>query len=314
MGQGRIPLSLPCLSQGVIIVAIEKEYPGHPDLTGGGETPLHTHPGGGGASLVVSGTTVFTGDSPTSWTSLDLSGVIGANNFALVILQISATGDMDATAVRRRGDTAEYYNPSVEASAYGCALGHHDSTADLVLLCVTSEGGRIEWITENSMPATIKLIAYIKMPLVPESGINVGADPIDRIGSHAWDYTIVDKNNPANASGTLHSVKVYAAINLEGLIVGTFYPINGTTFKCRDSVAIGSVEAGAERTFTGLSITVVEGDYIGCYYTGGAIEMDQYLPFAGIWRITGEYIDPGDEAEYVFYDERALSLYGYGDI
>lgn len=29
-------------------MAIEKEYPGHPDLTGGGETLLHSHPGGAG--------------------------------------------------------------------------------------------------------------------------------------------------------------------------------------------------------------------------------------------------------------------------
>lgn len=26
---------------------VEKTYPGHPDLTGGGETDLHSHPGGG---------------------------------------------------------------------------------------------------------------------------------------------------------------------------------------------------------------------------------------------------------------------------
>ncbi|GAG95159.1 unnamed protein product [marine sediment metagenome] len=29
-------------------MGLEKEYPGHPDLTGGGETELHSHPGDGG--------------------------------------------------------------------------------------------------------------------------------------------------------------------------------------------------------------------------------------------------------------------------
>jgi len=35
---------------------MEKIYPGHPDLTGGGETPLHSHPGGGDGPTVKSGT------------------------------------------------------------------------------------------------------------------------------------------------------------------------------------------------------------------------------------------------------------------
>lgn len=37
-------------------MAVEKEYPGHPDLTSGGETLLHSHPGGGNGVNVKSGT------------------------------------------------------------------------------------------------------------------------------------------------------------------------------------------------------------------------------------------------------------------
>jgi len=38
-------------------MAVEKEYPGHKELTGGGETVLHSHPGGGAniKSGIVSG-------------------------------------------------------------------------------------------------------------------------------------------------------------------------------------------------------------------------------------------------------------------
>ncbi|GAI80200.1 unnamed protein product, partial [marine sediment metagenome] len=82
---------------------------------------------------------------------------------------------------------------------------------------------------------------------------------------------------------------------------------------CRDSVLIGDVEAGAERTFTELSITVVAGDYIGCYFTAGQIEAD-FVGFAGVWGIAGEYIDPDDETEYTLAAGDAISLYGYGDI
>ena len=114
----------------------------------------------GGSTFTVSGAEVFSGTSPTSWTDLDLSGTIGANS-ALVILAISSGVDMNALAVRKNGDTDEYYNVAVEANAYGCAIAHHDADAVLVLICVTDTAGVIEWITESAQTASIKLLAYI---------------------------------------------------------------------------------------------------------------------------------------------------------
>ena len=147
----------------------------------------------------------------------------------------------------------------------------------------------------------------------PVSDIDVGADPIDRTNSSPSGNTYVDKANPANASGTLQSVKVWAFNNMTGLRVGTFYTTNGNTLKCRDSVAIGDVEGGAERTFTGLSITVEAGDYIGCYATTGQIEWS-LSGYDDLWYVTGEFIDPNDEITYTLLAGRASSLYGYGDI
>ena len=111
--------------------------------------------------LNVSGATTYTGDSPEVWTDLDLSSIVGANS-ALVILQISASGDMNAVAIRMNGDEGDYYCSAGDSNAYGVALGHHDTTAILVLICVTDTAGIIEWITESSSTATIKVIAYIK--------------------------------------------------------------------------------------------------------------------------------------------------------
>ncbi|MBA7582563.1 hypothetical protein ES708_24494 [subsurface metagenome] len=146
-------------------------------------------------------------------------------------------------------------------------------------------------------------------PIIP---IDVGADAIDRASYVATRYTIIDKNNPANASGILHTVKVYAFIDLNGLRVGTFYLTNINKLKCRDSVLIGYVENKGVRTFTGLSIAVEAGDYIGCFYTSGNIERD-IEGFVGIWGKYNEYIDPGDEATYTFYAGDAISLYGIGE-
>ncbi|MBA7585690.1 hypothetical protein ES708_27678 [subsurface metagenome] len=156
---------------------------------------------------------------------------------------------------------------------------------------------------------------YMKSALVyvaPPIPIDIGADAIDRASYVAVGYTIIDKNNPANASGILHTVKVYAYLSLSGLRVGTFYTTDGNKLKCRDSELIGYVENKAVRTFTGLSIAVEAGDYIGCYYTAGNIERDTE-GFLGIWGRYGESIDPGDQATYTFYAGDAMSLYGIGE-
>lgn len=142
-------------------MTVQSEQVAHKTLVDGTEISLHTHAGGGGSPLTVSGATAYSGASPTSWTDLNLSSIVGENS-AMVILQISATSDMNATAIRKNGDGAEYYSASNEASAYGIALGHHDSTCDMVLICVTDTSGVIEWKTESSSTATIKVIAYIK--------------------------------------------------------------------------------------------------------------------------------------------------------
>ncbi len=149
--------------------------------------------------------------------------------------------------------------------------------------------------------------------VAPPIPIDIGAEAIDRASYIAVGYTVIDKNNPANASGTLHTVKVYAFISLNGLRVGTFYLTNGNKLKCRDSVLIGYVENGEVRTFTGLSIAVEAGDYIGCFYTSGNIERD-IEGFVGFWGKYGENIDPGDQATYTFYDGDAMSLYGIGTV
>ncbi len=125
-------------------------------------------------------------------------------------------------------------------------------------------------------------------------------------------YTNVDKNNPANATGTLHTVKVYPVAPITALRVGTFYTTNSNTLKCRDSELLGDVAPNAESTFTGLSIAVVTGDYIGCYFAYGFISA-QLAGFPGLWIYHGESIDPGDEAEYDFFPGPCLSLYGIGE-
>ncbi|MBA7586770.1 hypothetical protein ES708_28775 [subsurface metagenome] len=148
--------------------------------------------------------------------------------------------------------------------------------------------------------------------------IDIGAEAKDRGGVWSKNYTLIGKDNPANASGTITSIEIWAASSMTICRVGTFYTTNGNTLKCRDSAIIGEVADNAKRTFTEdskgspLAITVESGDYIGMIYETGSIERD-LEGYAGLWSKLGAYIDPGDEAAYGFVEGDAISLYGTGE-
>ncbi len=127
------------------------------ELAAGNDTALHSH-AGGGAAVTTPGTVIVNAQaSPTSWTDLDT----GLGKVAFVTLSIEATSDMDAVAIRRKDDTKEYFNTSVEANAFGNQLGHHDSTCTLVLSCFTKSDGLIQWNTESSATATVTIIGVV---------------------------------------------------------------------------------------------------------------------------------------------------------
>lgn len=104
---------------------------------------------------------VFNGSSPTSWTDLDLSGVVGTR-CAVVFLKFTSNQDMNAIAVRQNGDSDDYYSASSEQNAYGICMAHHDNDADLVLMCLTDGNGVIEWITETSRTCQVYVMAFIR--------------------------------------------------------------------------------------------------------------------------------------------------------
>jgi len=141
--------------------------------------------------------------------------------------------------------------------------------------------------------------------------IDIGSPAINRNSSAGYGSTRINQANPANASGIITSVEIWANANMTGCRVGTFYTINGNTLKCRDSAVIGNVTQGAKRTFNGLSIAVEAGDYIGWYATAGKIEADYNT--GQYWYASGEHIDPGDEATYSVFTHGTMSLYGKGE-
>lgn len=100
--------------------------------------------------------------------------------------------------------------------------------------------------------------------------IMIGNDPVTGITSTAAGYTIIDRVNPANGSGTLVEARLFAMSDMLGVKVGTFYLVSPNRMRCRAAVLIPeTVLAGAARSYL-VALPVMEGDFFGCYAeTGG---------------------------------------------
>lgn len=119
--------------------------------------------------------------------------------------------------------------------------------------------------------------------------IDIGNEAINRSGFVGQGLTIIDGTNPANTGERITSVSIWAKVTMLYTVVGIFYrpdPEGYTNnFTARCSQSIGTVEAGAKRTFE-VDLEVEEGDFIGIYcYSAGELEGD---PEGGIsWNKSG---------------------------
>lgn len=162
----------------------------------------------------------------------------------------------------------------------------------------------------------MKKILLIIVTIILILSVNVLAVDID-VGSIAEDqtgsissYTLVDKANPANASGVIDQVEIWCNEDMVNCEVATFFVVSGDNLSTRGTHYIGAVTAGAKRTFSGLNITVEEGDYIGIYYTGGKAEIAEEGR-VGIWYIASDQI-PCTNVLFSPIPGYAVSLYGTG--
>jgi len=152
---------------------------------------------------------------------------------------------------------------------------------------------------------TIILILSVNVLAVD---IDIGMPAINR-GSTASTYTWVNIGNPANESGTITSIEMWASGTLTNCEVATFYVVSGNNLSTRDHELIGNVTKGSKQTFS-VDLDVQTGDYIGAYYTVGAIERDT-AGFDGCWMKTGDNI-PCSNLLFTNRADEAISLYGTG--
>lgn len=167
-------------------------------------------------------------------------------------------------------------------------------------------GDRIPCLDYNFATTGERLISLYGTGIIPD--IDIGMPAIDR-GSTASTYTWVNIGNPANESGTITGIAIWASTPLTNCEVATFFVVSGNNLSTRDVHFIGDVAAGSKQTFV-VDLDVEVGDYIGSYHTAGAIERDS-SGFAGCWMKTGDNI-PCENLEFSFREDEATSLCGTG--
>jgi len=147
--------------------------------------------------------------------------------------------------------------------------------------------------------------------------VDIGMSAINRDLAYAISAaTTFNVENPANATGKITSIEIYANSNLSNVEVATFFEVTPGYYSTRDNVTIGSVTAGSKQTFTvdsgsnPISLDVQTGDFLGIKSTAGNIEWD-FTGFNGIRFVLGDKIPCTNEAFDLNSDD-AISLYGTG--
>jgi len=147
------------------------------------------------------------------------------------------------------------------------------------------------------------------MGYTPPDSIDIGSAAINRVSSTSATNTKVEYANPANFSGKIKSIELWAETNLSNCEVATFFVVSGNNLSTRDTHTIGSVTAGSKQTFE-VDLDVEAGDYIGIYYTAGTLERD--ISGAGNWYQSGDNI-PCTNVSFSFGTDTTMSIYGTGD-
>jgi len=105
---------------------------------------------------------------------------------------------------------------------------------------------------------------------------NIGSPAINRADFRGGWFDLL-LANPAANDGTLIECEVYMHSDppLDGVTVGIWYLVSGTTYKCRGGASLGNVGSGYTKV-TGLSIPVQAGDYIAvcCPQDKGSHQID----------------------------------------
>lgn len=144
------------------------------------------------------------------------------------------------------------------------------------------------------------------------SSIDIGSPAVNGDGGIIGPRTVINRENPANAYGTITMVQIYCGTSLVGCKVATFEEISPNYFTTRATEYIGAVASGATRTFE-VTLDVRTGDFIGIYFSAGNIDVMLTTPVPGYWRVSNDYIPCTNQDFGDYKITRIVSLYGEGE-
>ena len=104
-------------------------------------------------------TNVFTGTSPTSFTDLDLSSVIGTKQ-RVVVLKIKNNGTAASVWFRRNGDTDDMSLSLPGSTGPGIEVARVSSGVITTILTTTDTAGVVEWTTSSGVSMEVSVNAY----------------------------------------------------------------------------------------------------------------------------------------------------------
>lgn len=167
--------------------------------------------------------------------------------------------------------------------------------------------------TVNVTIATVESLSNITH-IAGAKDIDMGLPAIDRPAYTQNDITFIDAENPADASGILDTIELWAKTALAGCKAGIMQKTGTNKFRCRSVVYLGNVTAGSKQTFTELDLDVRKGDYLAIYFATGWLEMSSYdittYP-KGHRGLYGDYLTVGLETDaFDNIPGYALSLHG----
>lgn len=145
---------------------------------------------------------------------------------------------------------------------------------------------------------------------IKSESIDIGSGATDRTSTIASGYTLLDKNNPANADGKITMFEFWFNTNASGVKVGTFYHETENILYSRDFEIIGNVASGSVQSFLGLDCDVKTDDHAALYYSGGSLERDT-TGGLGFFYLSGDFFD-GLEHGFITGAGAFLSIYGTG--
>lgn len=146
--------------------------------------------------------------------------------------------------------------------------------------------------------------------------IDVGSACIDRSTYQLGGFTVVAKENPANASGTIDHLCIWLSAFSSGNFDFASFADEGSNVLSTNGVAqgltcaVGQNEFNAPGDFTAFDIN--SGEYLGYYTQASDNRVEKTTSGSGLWRYDGADQIPCSSVTFAVQADRACSIYATG--